>query len=133
LLIDDKKLNGNLIIASYIENSNKYNYKSFNDIRCLAFLKLKSKDIFLLGDSNIYLMKYNEKEKELKEIKIYQNKIIINDNNNKYYFLCYELLNRDIILSVDTNKFCYFNMRAFLIQTVFEYKENDSFIDRFSQ
>ena len=26
LLIDDKKLNGNLIIASYIENSNKYNY-----------------------------------------------------------------------------------------------------------
>ena len=63
LLVDDNNLNGNIIIASYIENSNKYNYKSFNDKRCLAFLKLKSNDIFLLGDSNIYLMQYNEKKK----------------------------------------------------------------------
>ena len=133
LLIDDKKLNGNFIIASYIENSNKYNYNAFNNIRCLAFLKLKSNDIFILGDSNIYLMQYNEKEKELKEIKIYQNKISINNKNNNYNFLCYELLNGDIIFSVDTNKFCYFNMRTFMMQTVFEFKKYESLIKRISQ
>ena len=80
-------------------------------------------------------MQYNEKEKELKEIKIYQNKININNNNNNYNFLFYELLNGDIIFSVDTNKFCCFNMRTFKIQTVFEYKYKkfNYFIDRFSQ
>ena len=133
MFIDDKKLNGNLIIASYIENSNKYNYNPFNDIRCLAFLKLKSNNIFLVGDSDIYLMQYNEKEKELKEIKACQNKIDINNKNENYNFLCYELLNEDIIFSIDTNKFCYFNMKTFMIQTVFEYKQDDSHIDRFCQ
>ena len=64
LLVDDRNLNENLIIASYIDNSNKYNYKSFNNIRCLAFLKLKSNDIFILGDSNIYLLQYYAKLKE---------------------------------------------------------------------
>jgi len=133
LLIDDNNLNGNLIIASYIENSNKYNYKSYNDIRCLSFLKLKSNDIFLLGDSNIYLMHYNEKEKELKEIKKYPIKISINNNNYNYNFLCYELLNGDIIFSIDINKFCYFNMKTFMLQASFECKNLVSPIIRFSQ
>jgi len=85
-----------------------------------------------LGDSNIYLMQYNEKEKELKEIKAYQNKININCNNKNYYFLCYELLNGDIIFSIETNKVCHFNMRSFIIQKIVDNQKNKSLINRFN-
>ena len=129
LLLNDSESN-NLIIASLIGKSNKYHYELIKDMSCLAFLKLKSNKIFILGESNIYLMKYNKNNLEQEKIIYYPMKYI--DHN--YYYLIYELSNGDVIFTFDYNKFCYFNMKTFMIQTVFEYKfkEND-FISKFNQ
>jgi len=129
LLLNDSEKN-NLIIAFLIGKSNKYHYELIKDMNCLAFLKLKSNKIFILGESNIYLMKYNKNNLEQEKIIYYPMKFI--DHN--FYYLIYELLNGDVIFTIDYNKFCYINMKTFMIQTVFEYqfKEND-FISKFNQ
>ena len=50
------------------------------------------------------------------------------DHNN----LCYELLNGDILFTINSNKFCYFNIKVFIIQTIIEEETNKNII-RFNQ
>ena len=128
LLNDDEKYN--LIIASLIGKSQKYHYEPIKDMSCLAFLKLKSNIIFILGELNIYLMKYHNNNLTPEKVIYYPMKFI--DYN--YYYLIYELSNGDVIFTIDNNKFCYFNMKTFMIQACFEYKfkENDC-ISKFNQ
>ena len=76
LLLNDSEKN-NLIIAFLIGKSNKYHYELIKDMNCLAFLKLKSNKIFILGESNIYLMKYNKNNLEQEKIIYYPMKFIV--------------------------------------------------------
>ena len=75
-------------------------------------------------------MKYNKNILEQKKVIYYPMKFI----DHSYYYLIYELANGDVIFIINYNQFCYFNMKTFMIQTVFEYKfkEND-FIGKFVQ
>ena len=113
LLLD----NGNLIIASFNENFNHYELKLVENLNCLKFIKLKSKNIFLLSKENISLAKYNEND-----LTIIKNcKIPILNNNKDFNYLIYELLNGNIVITMNYNKFCYFNMQNFAIQFVFSH------------
>ena len=110
LLVEDY----NIITAFIIENSNKYEYKLIKDIKCFAFLKLKNKNIFLLNNSSICLKQYNGND--LINLKSYP--ISIQDIGFNY--LIQELLNGDILFTKDRKSFCYFNMKTFMIQTVYK-------------
>ena len=57
-------------------------------------------------------MEYDEYE--LKNIKRYNYSIDI----GKFNYFCYELFNGDIIFNFQQNKFCYFNMKSFSVQTI---------------
>jgi hypothetical protein len=70
-------------------------------------------------------MEYDENE--LKNLKNINYTIEITKN-----LLCYELLNGDIIFNIMPNKFCYFNIKSFLIQTIIAIKPYE-IINRFTQ
>ena len=112
LIIDNNYTKPNLLKAEIIYNTEKYDYKLVNDIICLSFLKLKNNQIFLVCKSNIILMEYDGYE--LKNIKRYNYSIDI----GKFNYFCYELFNGDIIFNFQQNKFCYFNMKSFSVQTI---------------
>ena len=59
-------------------------------------------------------MEYNGYE--LKAIKILNYSLEITKSD----YLCYELLNGDILFDIKPNKFCYFNMKSFSIPTIIE-------------
>ena len=127
LLVDyNNNSHPNLIIANIIENKEKYDYKLIEDIICLSFLKLKSNQIFLICNSDIQLMEYNGYE--LKTIKILYYSLDI----TKRDYICYELLNGDILFNIQRNKVCYFNMKSFSIQTIIE-KGTNEIITKFNQ
>ena len=123
---DNNNPQPNLIIANIIENTEKYDYKLIEDIICLSFLKLKSNQIFLICNSSIQLMEYNGYE--LKAIKILNYSLEITKSD----YLCYELLNGDILFDIKPNKFCYFNMKSFSIPTIIEKGVYDNYT-RFNQ
>ena len=125
LLVDNNYTLPNLVIADLIEKTEKYDYKLVDDIICLSFLKLKSNQIFLICKTNIILMEYDENE--LKNLKNINYTIKITKN-----LLCYELLNGNIIFNIMPNKFCYFNIKSFLIQTIIAIKPYE-IINRFTQ
>ena len=62
LHVDNKYSSPNLLIVKYSEEFKKYDFKLLYDWICLLFLKLKSKEIFILCKNNIYLMKYEFSE-----------------------------------------------------------------------
>ena len=68
---------------------------------------------------------------ELKIIKEYNIEIKITPNPNCNY-LCYELLNEDILFNLSPNKLCLFNIKTFTIQTIIDIPKNE-IISRFNQ
>ena len=125
LLLENNYRLPNLVIADLIKNTEKYDYKLIDDIICISFLKLKSNQIFMICKTNIILMEYVDNE--LKTKKSFDYEIEIDKN-----ILYYELLNGDIIFNIMPNKFCYFNIKSFSIQTIIEIKQNE-IINRFTQ
>lgn len=117
----------NLLIVTYNDNYKNYDYTALNDWICISFIKLKSKQIFLVCKSSLYLMSYEYYE--LKILKKYEYKLT---PQKGYNYLIKELLNGDIIFSVEPNKFIYFNMKYFMIQTIIEKKSNNN-ISSFNQ
>ena len=71
-------------------------------------------------------MEYNGYE--LKTIKILYYSLDI----TKRDYICYELLNGDILFNIQRNKVCYFNMKSFSIQTIIE-KGTNEIITKFNQ
>jgi len=109
--------NGNLIIASFNEKLNNYVLKLIENSNYLKFIKLKTEKIFLLSKESISLAKYTENE-----LTIIKNcKISAFNNNEDFNYLIYELLNGNIVITMNYNKFCYFNMKTFAIQYVFSH------------
>ena len=115
LLLD----NGNLIIASFNKNLNSYELKLIENLNYLKFIKLKSGNIFLLSKESISLAKYNENDL----IIIKKCKISTLNNNVNFNYLIYELLNGNIVITLNYNKFFYFNMKTFSIQFVFSHSD----------
>ena len=127
LILLDNYREANLLIVTYNDNYKKYDYTSLNNWICISFVKLKSKKIFLVCTSSLYLMSYEYYE--LKLLQKYDYKI---QPQKDYNYLCQELLNGDILFSIGPNKFIYFNMKTFMIQTIIE-KKSDSCIRLFNQ
>ena len=127
LQLDNKYKESNLIIADYDKNAGfyreKFHLKYVKDIICISFMKLKSKQIFLVTKSNLLWMEYDGKE--LKEIKKYDHSIYV-DNYYEENYYCLELLNGDIVFNLESNKCCYFNVKTFSIQTIIQVDEYES-------
>lgn len=117
--------NDDLIIASYNSTNLQYDFIQLN-INCYQAIVLKSKQIFILTENNLLLTEYNN-NKNLDIIKSYES-----FNGQKYSNFkpfCYELLNGDVIISVYFNKFYYFNIKYFNIQTIYNNIDGGGFSD----
>ena len=112
--------NNQLIIATFNENSNNYEYNIIPDLKCIMFLKLKSGKIIIINELNIILMKFSDNE--LKVIKTQTITLSFFNNNGKFKFLSYELLNGNIVFTINDKSFCYFNIKTFQIQFIFNFK-----------
>ena len=103
----------NLIIATFNENLNNYEYQKIPDLKCLMIQKLKSGKILLINELNVNLMKFKDnqliiiKSQTISLPKLYQ------INIKGFKFLSYELLNGDIVFTIDAKRFCYFNIKTF--------------------
>ena len=69
----------------------------------------------MLDKESISLAKYNENDLTI----IKKCKISKLNNNEDFNYLIYELLNGNIVITINYNKFCYFNMKTFSIQFIF--------------
>ena len=127
----------NLIIATFNENLNNYEYQKIPDLKCLMIQKLKSGKILLINELNVNLMKFKDnqliiiKSQTISLPKLYQ------INIRGFKFLSYELLNGKIVFTIDDKRFCYFNIKTFQIKFVFNLSEKGdnefNFIKKFNQ
>ena len=114
LLIDNNYQEPNLLLALIKENQEEYDYKLIENIKCHSFIKLKSNQVFLVCGTNLFLMEFDGYELNTIKSLDYSINIAYND------FLCFELLNGDIIFTIKHDIFCYFNMKTFSIQAIIE-------------
>ena len=121
--------NNQLIIATFNEKSNNYEYNIIPDLECLMLQKLKSGKILIINELNVNLVEFSDNQLIIiksQTLSLYE---LYPINNKKFKFLSYELLNGDIVFTIDEKRFCYFNIKTFQIKFVFNFLSNNRAYD----